>query len=253
MSNRQPLIAGNWKMNGTVQESIALVDALLAKVKPLRDREMLIAPPFPVLSLLATRIAGSPFLLGAQNLYWEDKGAFTGEVSGPILRSVGCSHVIIGHSERRQLFGETNETVARRLNAALRNGLVPVLCVGETLTEREASQTSTVIDMQVRGALAQTAPTDLATLIIAYEPVWAIGTGKVASPAQAQEVHHGIRALLQDVAGEPVAAGTRILYGGSVKPDNVDDIMKQPDVDGALVGGASLDAEGFARIIAFRN
>lgn len=252
MPDRKPLIAGNWKMHGTIQEATALVDSLLAKTESFSDREILIAPPYPVLSPIAVRLVGSAFLLAAQDLHWEDKGAFTGEVSGPMLRGAGCSHVIIGHSERRQLFGETDDSVALKLRAALRNGLVPIVCVGETLAEREASQTLAVIERQVRSGLAQTPPADLRTLVIAYEPVWAIGTGKVATPLQAQEVHHTIRAALQELCGDSVAAATRILYGGSVKPDNVDDIMRQPDVDGALVGGASLEADSFARIIAFR-
>jgi triosephosphate isomerase (TIM) len=252
MPDRRPLIAGNWKMHGTVQEATALVDALLAKTGRFSDREMLIAPPYPVLAVVAARLAGTPFLLSAQDLHWEDKGAFTGEVSAPMIRSVGCSHVIVGHSERRQLFAETDEHVALKARAALRHDLTPIVCVGETLGEREASRTREVIERQTRGALSPMSPTDLERLVIAYEPVWAIGTGKVATPTQAQEIHHAIRAILQDLGGPAVAAAARILYGGSVKPDNVDELMRQPDVDGALVGGASLDADSFARIIAFR-
>lgn len=253
MAERKPLIAGNWKMHGTVTEATALVDALLAKAQRSSDREMLIAPPYPVLSVVAARLAGSAFLLSAQDLHWEDKGAYTGAVSGPMLRSVGCSHVIVGHSERRQLFGETDDSVARKITAALRNELTPIVCVGETLAEREAAQTLVVIERQVRGGLANLSVPDLQRLVIAYEPVWAIGTGRVATPEQAQEVHQAIRGILRDLAAAPVAAATRILYGGSVKPDNVDELMRQPDVDGALVGGASLDADSFARIIAFRS
>jgi triosephosphate isomerase len=169
-----------------------------------------------------------------------------------MLRSVGCSHVIVGHSERRQLFGDADEHVARKVRAALRNGLIPILCVGETLTQREASQTLLVIEKQVRAGLSELSPAELDKAVLAYEPVWAIGTGKVATPIQAQEVHQAIRAVLHDLGGYAVAAATRILYGGSVKPDNVDELMKQPDLDGALVGGASLDAVSFARIVGFR-
>jgi triosephosphate isomerase len=205
-----------------------------------------------LLSAVAECLAGSAFLLAGQDLYWEDSGAFTGQVSGPMLRSVGCSHVIVGHSERRHLFGDTDENVARKVRAALRNGLTPILCVGETLAQREAAQTLPVIERQVRTALANLSIPELEKTTIAYEPVWAIGTGKVATPQQAQEVHHAIRTVLHDVGGKAVAGAARILYGGSVKPDNVDELMKQPDLDGALVGGASLDADSFARIVGFR-
>lgn len=252
MAERRPLIAGNWKMHGTVPEATALIDGLLAKTGRFDDREMLVAPPYPVLGLVAARLANSSFLLGGQDLHWEDKGAFTGEVSGPMLRSVGCSHVIIGHSERRQLFGETDHSVSRKTRAALRSGLIPIVCVGETLDEREAERTLEIIERQTRGGLSGISTADLNSLVVAYEPVWAIGTGKVATPAQAQEVHRAIRDILKDLGGPAVAASTRILYGGSVKPDNVDELMRQPDVDGALVGGASLDADSFSRVIAFR-
>jgi triosephosphate isomerase len=252
MADRRALIAGNWKMHGTVQEAVDLVDTLLPNLPQTSDRETLVAPPYPVLSAVAARLAGSPVLLSAQDVHWEDKGAFTGEVSGPMLRSVGCSHVIVGHSERRQLFGETSATVARKVRAALRNALIPILCVGETLAEREASQTLSIIETQVREGLTGTSRDELRSVVIAYEPIWAIGTGQVASPIQAQEVHAAIRRFVKDIGGESVAATTRILYGGSVKPDNADELMKQPDVDGALVGGASLDADSFARIASFR-
>lgn len=252
MADRRPLIAGNWKMHGTVSEATALIDGLLAKTDRFDDREMLVAPPYPVLGMVATRLAGSSFFLSGQDLHWEDKGAFTGEVSGPMLRSVGCSHVIVGHSERRQLFGETDESVSRKTRAALRNGLTPIVCVGETLDEREAGRMLQVIERQTRGGLSGLSAPEFQRLVVAYEPVWAIGTGRVATPVQAQEVHQAIRSLLGELGGGAVAASTRILYGGSVKPDNVDELMRQPDVDGALVGGASLDAESFARIIGFR-
>jgi triosephosphate isomerase len=252
MAGRKPLIAGNWKMHGTVQDATELASALLTKIEPRTDREVLVAPSHPLLAAVADRLAGSAFLLAGQDLYWEDNGAFTGQVSGPMLRSVGCSHVIVGHSERRQFFGDTDEHVARKIRAAMRNGLIPILCVGETLSQREASQTLQVIEKQVRIGLSDLSAAELNKPILAYEPVWAIGTGKVATPLQAQEVHHAIRAVLHDLGGQAVAAATRILYGGSVKPDNVDELMKQPDLDGALVGGASLDADSFTRIVDFR-
>jgi triosephosphate isomerase len=203
------------------------------------------------LAPVAERLAGSRVLLAGQNLHWEDKGAFTGEVSGPMLKAVGCTHVIVGHSERRQLFGDTDEWVARRVGAALRNGLTPIVCVGETLQEREADETWAVIDRQTRSALFGLDAAAIARLVLAYEPVWAIGTGKVATPEQAQEVHAAVRALLAELAGPAVAAAIRILYGGSVKPDNIDALMRQPDLDGALVGGASLNAADFTRIVHF--
>ena len=251
MSARTPLLAGNWKMHGTLAEAIALVDALLPLIAGVSDREVVLAPPFTAVEAVAARLAGSPVRLAGQNLYWEDRGAFTGEVSGPMLRAAGCTHVIAGHSERRQLFGEADEWVGRKTQAALRAGLVPIVCVGETLAEREAEQTMQVVERQLRAALATLDAAALGGLVIAYEPVWAIGTGRVASPDQAQQVHAGIRSLLGQLASPGVAARIRILYGGSVKADNIDALMRQPDLDGALVGGASLQAADFARIVRF--
>jgi triosephosphate isomerase (TIM) len=196
---------------------------------------------------------GSAIQLGAQNLHWEPKGAFTGEISAAMLVEAGCTHVIIGHSERRQLFGETNETVNKRLHAALAAGLTPVVCVGETLQERDADATVQVVERQVVAGLAGISPAALAKSVVAYEPVWAIGTGKTATPAQAQEVHRTIRDQLAKVADQDTADRVRILYGGSVKPDNIDSLMAEPDVDGALVGGASLVAEQFIRIVQFEE
>lgn len=249
--SRTPLLAGNWKMHGTATEAVALVDELLQAIADVSDREVLVAPPFTALVPVADRLRGSRVRLAAQNLYWEERGAFTGEVSGPMLVEAGCSHVIVGHSERRQLFGDTDEWVARKAQAAARAGLIPIVCVGETLAERDADATLAVVERQVRAGLAALDPAALATIVLAYEPVWAIGTGKVATPEQAQEVHAAIRRILGDVAGPSVAAAVRILYGGSVKADNVDALMRQPDVDGALVGGASLKAGEFARIVRF--
>ena len=240
-------------MHRTVPEAVALVDALKPRLGDVTGRQALLAPPFPALAAVAASLNGTRLLLGAQNLHWEDQGAFTGEVSAPMLRSVGCTHVIVGHSERRQYFADTDEWVARKTRAALRHGLVPIVCVGETLTQREAGETLGLVAGQVRAALAGLDAGALETVVIAYEPVWAIGTGKVATPEQAQEVHASIRRTLAELAGEGVAAKMRILYGGSVKPDNIDVLMAQADIDGALVGGASLNADDFARIVRFRS
>jgi triosephosphate isomerase (TIM) len=251
MTRRRPLLAGNWKMYGTTAEALRLVDALLALIADVEDRDVLVAPPFTALAPVAQRLQGSGVLLGGQNLHWEDRGAYTGEISGPMLVSVGCSHVIVGHSERRQLFGEPDDWMGRKTQAALHAGLIPIVCVGETLAERDAGATLRVVERQAHSALNGLDAAALARVVVAYEPVWAIGTGKVATPEQAQEVHATIRALLGSFAGPSVAARIRILYGGSVKPDNVDALMRQPDLDGALVGGASLQAADFARIVSF--
>ena len=249
---RTPVIAGNWKMHGTRSEAVALASMLAGSIGRLRDREAVLAPPFTALDAVATAIKGTDIRLAAQNVHWEPKGAFTGEVSVAMLREAGCTHVIIGHSERRQTCGETDQTVNRRLTAALAGGLVPIVCVGETLAEREADATTAVIARQVGAAFAGTASDRVAACLIAYEPVWAIGTGRTATPGQAQEVHHAIRRQLVGLASETSAERVRILYGGSVKPDNIDALMAEADIDGALVGGASLDAAGFARIVQYR-
>lgn len=251
MAVRTPLLAGNWKLHGTISEALALVDELLPLVESVPERDILVAPPFTAIAAVAQRLAGTRIQVAGQDLYWEDKGAFTGEVSGPMLVASGCTHVIVGHSERRQFFGDSDEWVARKTQAALRADLVPIICVGETLSEREAGTTLAVVDRQVRAALSPLGPAALARVVIAYEPVWAIGTGKVATPEQAQEVHHAIRDIVAAQASPEIAAAVRILYGGSVKPDNVDALMAQPDLDGALVGGASLKAGDFARIVGF--
>lgn len=245
-----PLIAGNWKMNKTVAEALALVRELRGLVSMVRDQvEIAVCPPFTALSPVAKALEGSNIELGAQSCYWEASGAFTGEVAPPMLAEVGCTYVIVGHSERRQYFGETDETVNRRARAALKHALAPIVCVGETLVEREAGKTLAVVERQVRGGLSGFTAEDAKRLVVAYEPVWAIGTGKVATTAQAQEVHAHIRRLLAELFGQPLAAGVRIQYGGSVKPDNAADLMSQPDIDGALVGGASLKADDFAKIV----
>jgi triosephosphate isomerase (TIM) len=249
---RTPLIAGNWKMHGARGEAIALASALAKSVGRVRGREVVVAPPFTALEAVRQAIAGTDIRLAGQNVHWEPKGAFTGEIAVGMLREAGCTHVIIGHSERRQLFGETNETVNRRLHAALGAGLVPILCIGETLEEREADATEAVIARQVESALAGVRSEQTAGCVLAYEPVWAIGTGRTATPGQAQEVHHAIRRQLVGLASATTAEHVRILYGGSVKAENIDALMMEPDIDGALVGGASLDATAFTRIVQYQ-
>ncbi|MBI3767806.1 MAG: triose-phosphate isomerase [Deltaproteobacteria bacterium] len=251
-ATRRPLIAGNWKMHATRAESVALIDGIKAAAAGARDREVVVAPPYTALETVARAIADTAIGLAGQNLHWESKGAFTGEIAGEMLKDVGCTYVIVGHSERRLFFSETNETVRQKIAAALRAGLKPIVCIGETLREREGDNTLPVIERQVRDGLAEFGRDVVRGLAIAYEPVWAIGTGQTATPEQAQEVHAAIRALLRELAGDSGGEAVRILYGGSVKADNIDSLIAQPDIDGALVGGASLDAAAFARIIAFR-
>jgi len=249
---RRPLIAGNWKMQNNCAQSVELVSQLIKSV-PDSAVDIVVAPPYTALSSVAAVLKDSPIALAAQNIFWEESGAFTGEIAPDMLKDVGCTHVIIGHSERRQFFNETNETVNKRLKAALKASLVPIVCIGETLTEREGEKTLAVIEEQITGGLQNVSPDEMAPVIIAYEPVWAIGTGKTATPEQAQEVHHFIRELVARIFSGPIAEEMRILYGGSVKPDNVDSLMAQTDIDGALVGGASLKADSFTRIIAFKT
>jgi len=250
---RRPLIAGNWKLHKTVTEAVAFVGELRQKVGQVRDADILVCPTYPALHPVAKKLEGSNVAVGAQDLYFEEKGAFTGTVSAAMIKDAGCSHVLIAHSERRQLFGETNETSNKRVRAALKAKLVPVLCVGETLAEREGGRTTDVIKAQLQGGLNGLAPAELSTLVIAYEPVWAIGTGKVATPAQAQEVHAMIRDWLRAAKDDALANGCRILYGGSVKPDNAAELLKLADVDGALVGGACLEVDSFAAIVNARK
>jgi triosephosphate isomerase len=243
---RTLLMAGNWKMFKTASQAVDLVRALLAGLHT--DNQVLVATPFTALAAVAPLVRGTALALGAQNMHWEAEGAFTGEISPVMLRDAGCTHVILGHSERRQLFGETDEGVERKARAAFAHGLTPIVCVGETLAERESSRTMEIVERQVERALRGLTPAQVAVGVIAYEPVWAIGTGRNATPAQAQEVHDFVRRLVMRSHGEPPAAAVRILYGGSVKPDNVAALLAQPDVDGALVGGASLDAASFLKI-----
>ncbi|WP_322817156.1 triose-phosphate isomerase [Chloroflexus sp.] len=249
---RIPLIAGNWKMYKTVGEATTLIRDLLAGLGELSDREAIVCPPFTALAAVAALVADSPLGLGAQNLYPEAQGAFTGEVSPPMLVDIGCRYVIIGHSERRQYFGESDAFVNRKLRAALAHGLRPIVCVGESKPQRDAGQAEPIVTAQVCAALLEVPPAQMANVVIAYEPIWAIGTGDTATPADAQAMHAAIRATLADLYGSEIAAMVRIQYGGSVKPDNIDELMAQPDIDGALVGGASLQAASFLRIIHYQ-
>jgi triosephosphate isomerase len=243
---RKPLIAGNWKMYKSLAEAKALAQALRGSIDPLTDRDVAVCPPSVWLLPMAEALRGSDIALGAQNAHWEKQGAFTGEVAVPMLVEAGCRYVIVGHSERRQYFGETDETVNKRTHAVLAGGLVPIVCIGETLQEREQNQTFAVIEKQMTGGLKGL--TAAFGIVLAYEPVWAIGTGKTATPAQAQEVHSFIRKQLAMIISDSAAQSTRILYGGSVKPDNISGLMAQGDIDGGLVGGACLDADSFTKI-----
>ena len=253
MSERKALIAGNWKMYKTCAEAVDEAKALVDRVQPMDDREMMIAPTYTALAQVSVVLKGSPVALGAQNLYWENEGAYTGEISAPMLISAGCSHAIIGHSERRQYFGETDDTVNKKIETAINHDLIPLFCIGESEQERDLNQTFSVLDKQVTKGLNNISSKDLGTLIIAYEPIWAIGTGKTATTEQAQEVHQFIRSLIDKAFGSELAQSMRILYGGSVKPENIDELMAMPDVDGALVGGASLKADSFSNIIKYNR
>jgi len=248
---RRKFICGNWKMHKTSAEAVQLVRELRDRLKT--QAQVAVAPPFTALQAVKQALQGSDIQLFAQNCHHEKQGAFTGEVSAPMLVELGCDGVILGHSERRQYFGETDEGVNRKLRAALEAKLHPIVCVGETLQEREAGRTWEVVSRQVRGAFAGLQGDAIGRSTVAYEPVWAIGTGKVATTAQAQEVHGQIRGLLRELAGAPVADAVRIQYGGSVKASNIVELMAQPDIDGALVGGASLDPDEFARIALYRD
>ncbi len=250
--SRTPLIAGNWKMHTTIDEAVTLAEAVAEASQGLSDRQVMIAPPFTALSAVAKAVAASPVLIAGQNVCWEEKGAFTGEVAPSMLKDAGCTMAIIGHSERRHIFGESDAMINKRVLGAQGAGLIPILCIGETLAEREAEKTFTVLEEQTRKGLAEVTITDPAKLVIAYEPVWAIGTGKTASKEQAQEVHAFLRKIITDLYEKNIASQIRILYGGSVNSDNVDALMAQQDVDGALVGGAALKPEAFIRIIRFQ-
>ncbi len=250
---RRPIIAANWKMHMTLDEAAVLVQGVVEGCRDMDDVDIVLAPPFTALSKVREEIRDTPIALGAQNLYWEEKGAFTGEVSPLMLKDVGCDYAIVGHSERRQLFGETDKSANKKVLTALTHDLIPILCVGETDAERDRGVTYVVVDRQVKEALKDVAETQLDRIVIAYEPIWAIGTGRTATPAQAEEVHQSIRGQLAKLFNTDAAETVRILYGGSVKPDNVDDLMAEADIDGALVGGASLKPDSFNRICGFER
>jgi triosephosphate isomerase (TIM) len=250
---RIPVIAGNWKMHKTAAEAVTLVRAIVNGTADVRHCQIVMAPPYTALSAVAPVIQSTPLILAAQNVHWEPKGAFTGEISIPMLEAIGCGMVIVGHSERRQYFGETDATVNRRLKALANSGLQAIMCLGESLEEREGGKYQEVISRQLAGGLDCLTHPNLLRIILAYEPVWAIGTGRTASPEIAQAAHKAIRNWLSDRFGLEAAEKVRILYGGSVKPDNIDDLMRQPDIDGVLVGGACLEAESFLRIIHYRS
>jgi triosephosphate isomerase len=249
---RRPIIAGNWKMNKTSAEARELAAKLIALVSGIQDRDIILAPPFTSLHAVSETIKGSNMSLSAQNLFWEEKGAYTGEISAEMLLDLGCKYVIIGHSERRQYFGETDDTVNRKTRQALNKGLLPIVCVGETLAEREIGKANDVIERQVTGAFRGVSALEMQKIVVAYEPVWAIGTGKTATPEQAGAIHGFIRSKISALYSVEVAAGLRIQYGGSVTPENVSSLMAMPDIDGALVGGASLKPESFAALIKFK-
>ncbi len=250
---RRPIIAANWKMHMTLDEAAVLVQGVVEGCRDMDDVDIVLAPPFTALSKVREEIRDTPIALGAQNLYWEEKGAFTGEVSPLMLKDVGCDYAIVGHSERRQLFGETDKSANKKVLTALTHDLIPILCVGETDAERDRGVTYVVVDRQVKEALKDVAETQLDRIVIGYQPIWAIGTGRTATPAQAEEVHQSIRGQLAKLFNTDAAETVRILYGGSVKPDNVDDLMAEADIDGALVGGASLKPDSFNRICGFER
>lgn len=247
MGKRRPLVAGNWKMNGSRAESAALVDALKTGVSAASRAEVVVCPPFILIPLVAEKLAGSAVAWGGQNLSVHKSGAYTGEISGPMLKDYGCTYVIVGHSERRTYYGETDALVAEKYGAAQAAGLIPILCVGETLAEREASQTEAVVARQIDAVLNKHGVASFTSAVIAYEPVWAIGTGKTATPAQAQDVHRFIRERIA-AKDKSVADKLRVLYGGSMKGSNAKELQSQPDIDGGLIGGAALQAEEFLTI-----
>jgi triosephosphate isomerase len=244
----KPLIAGNWKMHKTIPEAIELVKQLDEESGGLEKAQLIVIPPFTALKEVAITLQQSSIQVGAQNVYWEDQGAFTGEVSAPMLKDAGCSCVVIGHSERRQYFGETNETVNKKIKAVLNHGLTPIMCIGESLDEREDGKTMAKVESQIAEGLDGLATEDVRRIIIAYEPIWAIGTGLTATPDQAQEVHHFIRESISEKHGKEAAGYAIILYGGSVKPENTFSLLSEKDINGALVGGASLKADSFIGI-----
>ena len=249
---RKPVIAGNWKMFKTRSETSAFFDELIPQIQDIEHCDIVVAPPYTALTTAVEETEGTRVAVGAQDVYWEEQGAFTGEVSVKMLVDVGCTYTIIGHSERRQYFCETDETVEKKARAAVAGGLKSIVCVGETLSERDSGQAVEVVRRQVHNGLGRLTPSDLYHIIIAYEPVWAIGTGRTATPVIAAEMHAAIRKTFAEIYNEAAADALRILYGGSVKPDNIAALMKEEDIDGALVGGASLDPASFAAIIKYQ-
>lgn len=248
ISNEKPFLAGNWKMHKTIPEAVEMVKALKEESPQLTDAELVVIPPYTMLSEVKKVIEGSTIQLGAQNIFWEEKGAFTGEVSPPMLKDAGCQYVTIGHSERRQYFGETNETVNKKIKAALAHELTPIMCIGESLEEREKGNTMDKVETQMNSGLEGLGKDEIRRIVIAYEPIWAIGTGVTATPSQAEEVHSFIRKKLTEKYGNEIASYAIILYGGSVKPANTYSILKENNINGALVGGASLEADSFIQI-----
>lgn len=248
ITNTQPFIAGNWKMHKTIPRALELVKTIKEAVSDFKEAEMVVIPPFTALSQVKKVIQDTPVGLGAQNLFWEDEGAYTGEVSAPMIKDAGCNYVVIGHSERREHFGESDQEVNKKIKAALDHSLIPIMCIGETKEEREREETTQKVERQLEEGLAYLNQEDLHQVIIAYEPIWAIGTGLTATPDQAQEVHHFIREKLEQKYGKETSDYAIILYGGSVKPKNAYSLVKEPDINGALVGGASLKADSFIQI-----
>lgn len=247
---RKPFIAGNWKMNKNGKEAVSLAKSLKNKLKGVKDKNILICPGFTALCCVYEEIKGSNIKLGAQNMYFEDEGAFTGEISASMLKDF-CEYVILGHSERRQLFNEIDEIVNKKIKKALEHGIKPILCIGETLEQRENNETFDVIKSQLKNSLKDINKKEIKNVIIAYEPIWAIGTGKTASPEQAEEVHVFIRKEIENMYDAEITNKLRILYGGSVKPENIKELMEKENIDGVLVGGASLDADSFSKIVTF--
>jgi triosephosphate isomerase len=249
--SRRPIIAGNWKMFKTTAETRAFFTDFLPMASAVSHCEIVVAPTFTSLATASAAAQGSRVAISSQDVYWEKEGAFTGEISVSMILDAGCTYTIIGHSERRQFFSETDETVNRKVRAAVSGGLQAIVCVGETLAERDAGKAAEVVRRQVRNGLAQLTESDLSPIIVAYEPVWAIGTGRTATPETAAEMHGEIRKTIGEIWGGKIAAATRILYGGSVKPNNIQELMRREDIDGALVGGASLDPASFAAIVKY--
>lgn len=246
---RKPIVAGNWKMNKTVAEAVALANDIKRDLAECSGVDVVLCPPFTALGAVSEAITGTQLDLGAQNMHWEASGAYTGEVAAGMLRELFCHYVILGHSERREYFSETDAIVNKKVKAALASNLRPIVCVGELLEDRDAGRTEAVVEKQLRGSLADCSAREWADMVIAYEPVWAIGTGRTATPEQAQEVHAFIRSIVRDMVDESIAQSVRIQYGGSMKPANAKELIGQPDIDGGLIGGAALDARSFVEIV----